>query len=150
MREIHTEMMIAASAERVWQVLTDLAAYPEWNPLVPEAKGELVVGKSLRVKLSLGKRSIAMKPMLVRVEPNRVLAWRGSLPIPGLFTGEHTFEIISETPDQVRFHHWEKFNGLLVPVLGKMLEQTKRAFDRFNVALERRVTASSTKTSASP
>jgi hypothetical protein len=147
MREIHTEMIIGASAERVWRVLTDLSAYPEWNPLVPEAKGELVVGKPLRVKLRLGKRSMAMKPKLVRVEPNRALAWRGSLPIPGLFTGEHTFEIIEETPTQVRFHHWEKFNGLLVPMVGKLLEQTKQAFDRFNVALERRVTANESRTS---
>ena len=141
MREIHTEMIIGTSAERVWNVLTDLAAYPEWNPLVREAKGELVVGKTLRVKLALGKRSVPIKPKLLRVEPNRALAWRGSLPIPGLFTGEHTFEIISETPTQIRFHHWEKFNGLLVPMVGKMLEQTKRAFEQFNVALERRATA---------
>jgi hypothetical protein len=146
MAEIHTEMIIAASAERVWQVLTDLAAYPEWNPLVREAKGELVEGKSLRVKLALGKRSVPIKPKLLRVDPNRALVWRGSLPIPGLFAGEHSFEIISETPTQVRFHHWEKFNGLLVPVLGKMLEQTKRAFEQFNVALERRATGTAAKT----
>jgi uncharacterized protein YndB with AHSA1/START domain len=33
MKEIHTEIEINASAEKVWRVLTDFAAYSEWNPL---------------------------------------------------------------------------------------------------------------------
>ena len=140
MREIHTEMIIDASPERVWHVLTDFAAYPEWNPLIREASGELVVGKRLRVKLALGKRTATIKPEVVRVEPNRELAWRGSLPIPGLFRGEHHFEIMRNGDTQVSFHHWERFDGILVGVLGGMLEQTKRAFEQMNVALERRAT----------
>src|SRR5208337_3854746 len=34
MKEIHTEIEINAPAEKVWKVLTDFAAYPEWNPFV--------------------------------------------------------------------------------------------------------------------
>jgi uncharacterized membrane protein len=34
MKEIHTEIEINAPAEKVWRVLTDFAAYPEWNPFV--------------------------------------------------------------------------------------------------------------------
>jgi hypothetical protein len=142
MREIHSELIIPASAERVWHVLTDFAAYPQWNKLMPEANGELRVGNQLRVRIALGKRSLLIKPTLLRVEPNRALVWRGSLPIPGLFAGEHAFEIIPETPNQVRFHHWERFSGALVPLIGMVLKQLKRAYERFNVALERRVTAS--------
>jgi hypothetical protein len=141
MTELHTEMIMAATAKRVWDVLTDFAAYPEWNPLIVEASGDLVEGKKLRVRLKSGKRTIVIKPKLLRVVPNKVLTWRGSLPIPGLFTGEHSFELDEEVPGQTRFHHWEKFNGLLVPVLGKMLEKTKRGFEQMNVALDRRATA---------
>ena len=39
---IHTEIEISASAERVWQVLTDLAAYHEWNPMIRLASGNMV------------------------------------------------------------------------------------------------------------
>lgn len=141
MREIHTEMIIDASPERVWQVLTDFRAYHEWNPLLREASGELVVGKRLRVKIAVGKRTLTIKPEVVRVDANRELAWRGSLPIPGLFRGEHHFEITRNGATQVSFHHWERFDGILVGVLGGMLEQTKRAFEQMNVALERRATA---------
>ena len=139
MRELHTEIIIDAPPERVWQVLTDFNSFPEWNPLLREIRGELVVGKRLYVKLALGKRAVPIKPEVLRVEPNRALVWRGSLPIPGLFRGEHAFELEPQGKSQTRFHHWERFDGVLVRVLGPVLEQTKRAFEQMNVALDRRV-----------
>jgi uncharacterized protein YndB with AHSA1/START domain len=32
MRELGTEVEIAAPPERIWEILTDFAAYPDWNP----------------------------------------------------------------------------------------------------------------------
>ncbi len=31
-KQIHTQIEIEASAERVWKLLTDLSRFPEWNP----------------------------------------------------------------------------------------------------------------------
>jgi hypothetical protein len=138
-KELRTEIEIAASPERVWRELTDFARYGEWNPLVPAATGELREGQVLRVKLQAGKRTLTIKPRLLRVAPNRELAWRGSLPVPGLFTGEHCFEITSLGEQRVRFHHWEKFTGLLVPLLSRMLDgDTRRGFEAMNQALKAR------------
>ena len=33
MHQIVTEIDIAASPERVWSILMDFSAYPQWNPL---------------------------------------------------------------------------------------------------------------------
>lgn len=138
-KELHTEIEIAASPERVWRELTNFASYGEWNPLVPAASGELQEGQPLRVTLKAGKRVMTIKPRLVRVVPNRELAWRGSLPVPGMFTGEHTFEITSLGEGRVRFHHWEKFSGILVPLLSRMLDgDTRRGFEAMNQALKAR------------
>jgi uncharacterized protein YndB with AHSA1/START domain len=41
MREIRTEIDIRASTDRVWEVLTDLERYPEWNPFITRAGGDL-------------------------------------------------------------------------------------------------------------
>jgi hypothetical protein len=138
-KELHTEIEIAASPERVWRELTDFAKYPEWNPLLPAARGALLVGERLRVTLQAGTRTIAMKPHILRISPNRELAWQGSLPIPGMFTGEHTFEITALDAGRVRFHHWERFTGLLIPLMTRILDgQTRRGFEAMNAALKAR------------
>jgi len=138
-KELHTEIEIAASPERVWRELTDFAKYAEWNPLVPAASGEVREGQQIRVTLQAGKRAIKIKPRLLRVVPHRELAWRGSLPVPGLFTGEHIFEIEALGDQRVRFRHREKFSGLLVPLMSRMLDgQTRRGFEAMNEALKAR------------
>ena len=47
MKEIHTEIEIHAPAERVWQVLTDFAAYPQWNSFIRRVEGEIRAGARL-------------------------------------------------------------------------------------------------------
>lgn len=39
MTEISATTQISAPPEQVWAVLTDLASYPQWNPLFREASG---------------------------------------------------------------------------------------------------------------
>jgi hypothetical protein len=43
-REIRTEIEIAASATTVWAVLTDFPRYGEWNPFLERVATELVPG----------------------------------------------------------------------------------------------------------
>ena len=44
MPSIHTTELIDASPDRVWQILADLSSYPDWNPFIIEASGELREG----------------------------------------------------------------------------------------------------------
>jgi len=38
-KELRSEIEIEAPTERVWGVLTDFAAYPEWNPFIRRVSG---------------------------------------------------------------------------------------------------------------
>lgn len=142
MRTLRTEIDIHASAEEVWAVLTDFAAFPEWNPFVRHAEGELVEGERLRVHLQPeGGTAFKVRPVVQRVEPAREFSWLGHLGIPGLFDGEHRFRI-EENPEGegVRFIQEEDFRGLLVPLLWKKLDsETRRGFEDLNRALKQRV-----------
>lgn len=55
MRELRREIEIDALPERVWAVVTDFAAYPEWNPFIRRISGELQPQGGARMKLQ-GKR----------------------------------------------------------------------------------------------
>src|SRR5580700_5479520 len=49
--QIDTSVDIAAPAETVWGVLTDLGCYPLWNPFITRIAGDLRVGQRLTVRL---------------------------------------------------------------------------------------------------
>ena len=47
MTEITATIEIAAPPEQVWAVLTDLASYPQWNPLFRKVSGQLSPGSRI-------------------------------------------------------------------------------------------------------
>ena len=49
MKELCTEIDIQASPEKVWQVLTNLEKYPEWNPFIHHAIGSAKVGEKVDI-----------------------------------------------------------------------------------------------------
>jgi hypothetical protein len=140
MKEIHTEIAINAPAPRVWRVLSDFAAYPQWNPFVRRLEGDASVGASLHVTIQPPKaKAMTFRPIVLVAEPNRELRWRGQLWVPGLFDGEHSFAVEVLGEGCVRFIQRERFGGLLVPLLSKMLDRDiRRGFEEMNRALKLR------------
>ena len=141
MKELHSQIEIAAPAERVWQVLTDFTAYPEWNPFIRRVNGRPEVDEQLVVRMRpSGTKGMTFRPIVMKVEPNRQLRWLGHLLVPGLFDGEHIFEIEELDRDRVLFIQREVFKGLLVPLFARSLDRnTKRGFEEMNRALRERV-----------
>jgi hypothetical protein len=139
-KELHSQIEIEAPAERVWQVLTDFAAYPEWNPFIRRVSGRPEVDEQLVVRMRpSGTKGMTFRPTVMKVEPNRQLRWLGHLLVPGLFDGEHIFEIEELDEDRVLFTQREIFRGLLVPLLARSLDRdTQRGFEEMNRALRER------------
>jgi hypothetical protein len=140
MHEIRTATEIAARPERVWEVLSDLPGHSEWNPFVRSIEGRLAAGERLRIWVQPpGGRGMRFQPEVLEAVPNRRLRWLGRLLFPGIFDGEHYFEIEELGPNRVRFIHGEKFSGILVPLMRRSLDQGTRAgFEAMNAALRAR------------
>ena len=51
MRQLRAEIEIAAPPERVWEVLFDFDAYPEWNPFIRRISGSPREGEKLEVRI---------------------------------------------------------------------------------------------------
>ena len=138
-KSIKTEIVINASKEKVWEVLTDFDAYPDWNPFVRRLKGDLKAGEKLKILLQNGNSQMAFKPTVLQVEPYKSFSWLGSLFVKGLFDGRHYFDIEELSPTQVLFKHGEEFSGLLSGmILKKVGESTRIGFVKMNEELKKR------------
>jgi hypothetical protein len=134
--ELVTTIDIDAPPAAVWAVLTDTAAYPEWNPFVRELSGELVAGGRLRVRIGApGRRAVTLHPRIVRIEAEQELTWLGRVVIPRLFDGRHSFVLEERPGGGTRFIQSEHFRGVLVPLMGRLLRSTGDGFDAMNQAL---------------
>jgi hypothetical protein len=139
-KQLHADIDIQASPDRVWEVLTDLDAYSRWNPFIVEAAGQAATGRRLRLRMRLpGRRPMSFRPEVLEAEPGRRLRWLGRVLVPGLFDGEHSFTIRPLGPDRVRLVQHEEFRGLLAPLLLRFIAKpTLAGFQAMNQALKER------------
>ena len=147
MKEIYTTIEIAAPKARVWSVLTDFAAYPDWNPFLRTVATTLGPGAPVAMTVALGRRSLDLDATIVRVTPERELRWAG--PIARwkgvVFRGEHYFVVEETAAERVRFVHGERFAGLAIPLMGRWIDRALApAYEAMNVALRRRAEAAPT------
>ncbi|MFB6194497.1 MAG: SRPBCC family protein [Halobaculum sp.] len=141
MDEIVTTVDIDAPPQAVWEVLTDFESFAQWNPTM-EVSGAAVEGERLDVVLTLPDRKPqAFRPeVLVAVEP-RELRWRGQLFAPGLYDGEHRFQLGPlDGGERTRLTHAETFRGVLVGFVNRRIgDAVEAGFEAMNDALKRRV-----------
>ena len=137
---VETEIEIRAPLAHAWKILTDFSRYGEWNPLIVRATGPLVPGSRIAVSVSLpGREAMIFRPTLVVLEEEKELRWRGSLAVPGLFSGEHAFIVTERDGGILQFVHREHFRGLLVPLLSRRwFERVRHGFEGMNEALKAR------------
>lgn len=139
MRELTSQVDIDAPPERVWDVLTDFGAYSEWNLFIRRASGQLRTGSRLQVVIQPpGKRAATFRPVGVKRELGRELRWRGRLLLPGVFDGEHIHRLEPLGPGRTRYVQSERLSGVLVGLLKRQLDDTRRGFEAVNEALKAR------------
>ena len=139
MLEIKTEIEIAATAERVWSILTNFSAYPQWNPFIRSISGTVKTGERLTAFIQpVDDKGMSFRPTVLVALPNQELRWLGHFLLHGIFDGEHYFQIEPVAPGRVRFIHGEKFSGILVGLAKSKLEGgTKSEFIAMNQAIKK-------------
>jgi hypothetical protein len=120
--ELYTEIEIQATADRVWQHLTNLDDFHLWNPFILSAQGTVRLGEKVQIHVKSPQgNDLNFQTTIIQVEPDRNLTWRGKLIIQGLFDSVHSFTIDPIDNNSVHFSQREKFSGLIVPLLAKYL-----------------------------
>ena len=139
MQTLDASTEIDAPAERVWQVVSDFASYPEWNPFIVRAAGEQRPGARLAVTIvAPGVRAVTFKPTVLDLQPGRLILWKGRLLLPGLFDGRHALSVEPLGDGRARFATHEEVTGILLPFLGKVMKASQEGFERMAAAVKAR------------
>lgn len=131
---------IDADPERVWQVLTDLSTYPQWNPFIVRAEGRVEVGSGLTLRMQpVGGRAVTLRPTVVEATKPMHLRWKGRPGLPKILDADHQFRIEALPDGRSRLTQDEQFSGLLAPIMAASLDRhTLPAFAAMNAALKER------------
>jgi hypothetical protein len=140
-REIKTTIEIDASVSKIWAVLTDFSRYSEWNPFIRSIQGKAKQGERLEILIQPpGGNGMTFSPVILALQAEHELRWVGRLMLPGIFDGEHQFQLEPIGECRTLLIHREVFSGLLVPLLWQTLDtQTRQGFEEMNRALKNRV-----------
>lgn len=134
-KEIKTEIVIQATPEKIWSILTDFENYPNWNPFINTIEGNATIGDKIKVSIHPpGGKKMTFRPIVITKIDKKELSWRGKLLVSGLFDGEHKFELIDNKDGTVTFIQSEKFKGLFVWMFNP--KKTEDGFNRMNEKLK--------------
>ena len=130
MKQITTNISIAASPAVVWEILTDLDRWPEWNGDVRsiDVAGPLAVGTEFTWRSGLSR----IRSTLRVVDVPRLVAWSGST------AGIRALHVWRLTPDRAGTLAWtgETFQGLPALLFRNRLQRTLQdTLDRTIAAL---------------
>ena len=104
MREVRTEINIAAPAAKVWSILTDFGSWQEWNPIVKQANGVASTDSKLSITMcgkdgKQGKDGPKYMPVVTNSDEPKFFRWRAKMLAGFLFTNDKVFELEETRPD---------------------------------------------------
>ncbi|MEM9513940.1 MAG: SRPBCC domain-containing protein [Actinomycetota bacterium] len=143
MRYYIASIDIAAPPTAVWNVLTAVDQYPDWDSGVVRVDGTVALDSKLKVTsvVSPDRAFAATVVELVRPDGDRAgrMVWRGGMPLR-LFTGERTFTVTARdggTHVDVR----EEFSGPMLGMIWRSMPDLQPSFDQFVSGLRAHVEA---------
>ncbi|MCB9231015.1 MAG: SRPBCC domain-containing protein [Bacteroidia bacterium] len=138
--DIYSEILIKATPQQVWNVLSDNRKWGEWTSFFKSSEGELVVGKRLKNAMVMNGKTYTFRPKVLEVVEMKTFSWKGSFIIPGIFDGTHVFVIQEAGGGMVRVIQKESFRGILKGMIkGKMGQETLKNFNQMNQDLKVKV-----------
>jgi hypothetical protein len=108
---IEHRLGIAAPAEVIWEVISDLERWAEWNPLYVQAQGRLRIGGQLTLTEAIpGREHKTITPSVVDWVPDAQILWRMSETF-GLLKRLRYFEIETLSEEGCIFANGEDWFG---------------------------------------
>lgn len=79
-KSVHTEIIIPSAPEKVWQVLTDIERYQEWNPAITLVDGELKAGNKVTYRFQeTDSKAANISSEVIEITPYTHLNHKGGI-----------------------------------------------------------------------
>ena len=139
MKTFSTSVVINASPQSIWEILTDSSKWTQWNTTIDKIEGKIAPGEKITVyaKASPG-RAFPLK--VTEFVPGERMVWTGGMPL-GLFRGERTFTLAQHAAGGVEFTMQEVFSGLMSPLIARSIPDLQPSFDEFAAGLKQQAEA---------
>ena len=108
---------IQASAETVWNVLTDVDRYGEWNTFTSRASTDFQIGSPAHLLVRMGPGKFNITETVFQFDKPRLLGWNKVFVTRWLLFAmrEQILEPVGETC--CTYHNVDRLSGLLAPLV---------------------------------
>lgn len=132
-KSVQTEIWINATPKQVWEQITNLNQYSDWNSVMIPLDGDLHVGRVILYQFNQDqKKSYEVSATVKKVLSEKWLNQCGG--VPGFMTFDHHYELIPKNMG-VHLIVSETYQGLMVNFWNP--EPVKQAYQRMVLDLKR-------------
>ena len=138
---VKAEIDIDASPEHVFDILTDLDRYPEWNPFTPTIDSTLKIGEPVRMRVRLldGKRLFRQTEYVTANDRPNKLCWGANIPVRKLVRADRCQTLEALGTDRTRYICTDEISGWLMPIVIRFFGPAmQRVFEDCALALKQR------------
>ena len=124
---------IKAPASRIWALLTDAQAFPQWNTTVQRIEGTIAPAQKIKlyVKIAPGR---AFNLTVSEFVPDQRMVWSdGNF----LFRGVRAYILTPQAAASTDFTMAETFSGAMLPLIAGSLPDFGPEFEKFAADLKR-------------
>ena len=134
-KSVHHEITINAAPDKVWNVLTEMDKYQNWNPVMELLEGTVQAGNKVRYKFTQDESTTSeIGATVLQVVPNKLLNQKGGIPL--VLTFNHRY-VLESTGNSTRVIIHEDYTGIGVNFWNP--QPVEEAYKRLNFALKERV-----------
>jgi hypothetical protein len=141
---VRAEIEIDAPAERIFDILTDLKSYSEWNPFTPRVESTLRPGDAVHLYVRLrGEKLSHRVEYVTRNERPARLCWGTKIGAGFLLRAERCQSLSPIDARRTRFVNEDVLRGWLAPLVMLLFgSDMQRGFETVAAALKQRAESS--------
>ena len=116
--EVETRRIrIEAPVGFVWDVLTDVDKYGEWNPFTPQARTDFEIGSPAHLLVRMGRARMRITETVSAFEHTRLIAWRKTFGARWLLLAVREQHLAPVSESACLYHNTDRLTGMLAPLV---------------------------------